>query len=184
MQVYQNNQLPLSFVRSVVHSSLLKIQQPSRPTHLPTPHHSPLHSTLDPQMIHPLPSTQGLRLRRGLRHLPALCLLAALLCRRSCMCIRIGAGSSLRRRCKHTSAKLLPDESLPDNADVGRRNSFGGCVDRWIGKGRGGGGGYLPWSCLNSTLVDEPSALVCVVFLLVLERAPERAPKRLRLRPP
>ena len=40
------------------------------------------------------------------------------------------------------------------------------------------------WSCLSSTLVDEPSAEVCVVFLLLLERAPESAPKRLRFSPP
>jgi hypothetical protein len=42
----------------------------------------------------------------------------------------------------------------------------------------------LPWSCLSSTLVDEPSAFSCVVFLLVLESAPDSAPKRLRFRPP
>ena len=95
---------------------------------------------LDPQVIHPLPSTHGLRLRRRLRHLPALRLLAALFGGRGGVGIRIGAGSSLRRRCKHTSAKLLLDESLLDNAGVGRRNSFGGCVDKWMGKGRGGVG--------------------------------------------
>ena len=53
---------------------------------------------LDSQMIHPLPSTHGLRLRRRLRHLPALRLLAALFGGRGGVGIRIGAGSSLRRR--------------------------------------------------------------------------------------
>ena len=116
---------------------------------------------LDPQMIHPLPSTHGLRLRRRLRHLPALRLLAALFGGRGGVGIRIGAGSSLRRRCKHTSAKLLLDESLLDNAGVGRRNSFGGCVDKWMGKGRGGVGGGVDEGgghTLSEEIVDQGSS--------------------------
>lgn len=40
-----------------------------------------------------------------------------------------------------------------------------------------------PLSWRSSTLVDEPSALLCVVFLLFEERAPERAPNILRFSP-
>jgi hypothetical protein len=61
-------------------------------------HKSQLNSTLDPQMIHPLPRAHGLRLRRRLRHLPALRLLAALLGGRGCVGVCICTGSSLRRR--------------------------------------------------------------------------------------
>ena len=55
------------------------------------------------------------------------------------------------------------------------------------GKGWGYGGEemewWLPLSCLSSVEVTEPSGFACVVFLLFEEKAPERAPPRLRFNP-
>jgi hypothetical protein len=42
---------------------------------------------------------------------------------------------------------------------------------------------YVPWSCLSSTLVFDPSAFSCVVFLDFELNAPDRAPKRFKFKP-
>lgn len=61
-------------------------------------------------------------------------------------------------------------------------------IETRVDKGCGFRGGVrretVPLSLRSSVLVDEPSGSVCVVFLLLEERAPERAPRMLRFRPP
>ena len=66
---------------------------------------APLTSALDPQVVDSLVSARGLRLRRGLRHLPTPTLLPTLLRRRSSVCARVGGGSALRLRWDNGSAK-------------------------------------------------------------------------------